>query len=208
MKIDPRDLVLDISREYWLGVADPDARFLESWGVEAHVSDESGTRVTHVGDCRILILRVEEARVEGVDLLGDVLDAHTSDLAEIGTVLLDPEENDLREDLRLSAPGDLMILDRVRLDPLYRGEGLGPILAGASIHQLSRGCAGVACIPAPTEGDLKEAARAQAIMRLRSTWALLGFRHVDDNVWLLDLGLITLGENLKALLSEHPPSRW
>ncbi|MER7001218.1 hypothetical protein [Streptomyces sp. NPDC000410] len=43
--------------------------------------------------------------------------------------------------------GDLLVMDRVILQPQWRGFGLGPALAGAAIQRLSNNCVAVVCEP-------------------------------------------------------------
>ncbi|MGW7660152.1 hypothetical protein [Streptomyces sp. NPDC054756] len=46
-----------------------------------------------------------------------------------------------------SADGDLLVLRDVRLDPEWRGAGLGPVLASQALWTLATGCAAVAAAP-------------------------------------------------------------
>lgn len=48
--------------------------------------------------------------------------------------------------------GDLLVMDRVILEPGWRGFGLGPVLAGAAIRRLSSDCTAVLCEPGSADG--------------------------------------------------------
>jgi hypothetical protein len=75
------------------------------------------------------------------------------------------------------AAGDLLIMDRVRITPEWRGFGIGALAAAEAIHRLSSGCCAVACEPAPTDREFGEDETAFAKAQSRSPgcgsrWAL------------------------------------
>jgi hypothetical protein len=83
----------------------------------------------------------------------ELLDEWSQDLVNIGEAIFD-RDGEYSEELRdwlEGSPliGDLLIADRITLDPRFRGHGLGPLIAGLAIASLGRGCALAACIPAP-----------------------------------------------------------
>jgi hypothetical protein len=53
-------------------------------------------------------------------------------------------------------------MDRVVLEPQWRGFGLGPVLAGAAIQRPSNHCVAVACEPG--SADSREMTQAQLIV--------------------------------------------
>lgn len=179
----------------------------ELWHVSADIpntEDDDGQPVTvHVGD--IEIARVNPYRGDAFDRL----DGHSIDLARIGEVALDTGSGGLHPDLedRLDGHGtDLLILDRARLVPAWRGYGIGVLLAGVAIQRLSGGCQAALCIPgslidddgeAPRDEDPSHTQEAQA--RLAEVWAQLGFEHFRNGVYVLDLAYTTLGEAIKQL---------
>ena len=143
---------------------------LERWDVGVRIDDarhEQDGRI--IGDAVVIILNLEKGR--------DVRD------------LADPVRGVWRDVGNLSAsPGDhLLVLDRVWVDPEFRGKGLGPVIAAAVIERLGRGCRLAACYPAPFEGPCRPEDRPQEVEALGRIWAEIGFRHWRDGVWMLDL---------------------
>src|SRR4051812_8931251 len=91
----------------------------------------------------------------GPDHPFEAMDSYTGDVAGIGEVVLDVAAGDWAPGLQttLAHPvGDLLVMDRVILEPGWRGVGLGPVLAGSAIRRLSQGFAAVACEPGSADG--------------------------------------------------------
>ncbi len=102
---------------------------------------------------------------------------------------------------------DLLILDRIRIEPQYRGKGYGLYAAELMIQTFSLPGGLAACVPAPyellqkydlptvrdaiqlsREQDLPEWGPAEA--KLRDLWKLLGFQQVPESaVFALSLSL-------------------
>lgn len=68
----------------------------------------------------------------------------------------------------------------------------------------------VALQPAPTEGrdgagnvveDISDSDKVAAVEKLGRLWAGLGFEPVDDNVWILDMGVTTFADQMEAIRS-------
>jgi GNAT superfamily N-acetyltransferase len=154
--------------------ADPSGSFhhLERWDVEVRIDDPDHDQQGRIiGDAVVIILNLEEGR--------DVRD------------LADPVRGEWQEvaGLEVASPGDhLLVLDRVWVDPEFRGNRLGPIIAAAVIERLGRGCRLAACFPAPFEGPCRPDDRPHEVEALGRIWAEVGFRHWRDGVWMLDLG--------------------
>lgn len=144
---------------------------LERWDVGVRIDDARHDQHGRaIGDAVVVILNLEEGR--------DVRD------------LADPVRGEWREvaGLEVASPGDhLLVLDRVWVDPEFRGNGLGPIIAAAVIERLGRGCRLAACYPAPFEGPCRPEDRPHEVEALGQIWAEVGFRHWRDGVWMLDL---------------------
>jgi len=101
--------------------------------------------------------------------------------------------------------GQILLLDRVWLDPDHRGCGLGPIVAAAAIARLGRGCHLAACYPAPFEGASGQPEdQARAVEALGRVWSKVGFRHWRDGVWMLDLSAADLRATLAELVAARP----
>lgn len=81
----------------------------------------------------------------------------------------------------------LLVLERIRVEPEYRGKGLGPLIAAAVIERLGRGCRMAACFPAPFEGPCRPEDHTFEVEALSRIWAKVGFRHWRDGVWMMEL---------------------
>jgi hypothetical protein len=98
----------------------------------------------------------------------------------------------------------ILVLDRLWLEPAWRGRGLGPVVATAAILRLGRGCKFGVCYPAPFEPADRPEDRARSIEALGAIWAQVGFRPWADGVWVMDLGEVDLGASLERLLLGRP----
>ncbi|WP_235438968.1 hypothetical protein [Streptomyces yangpuensis] len=121
------------------------------------------------------------------------MDAYTGDVCRIGETVLDVasgEWDSAFEEALAHPVGDLLVMDRVSLEPAWRGFGLGPVLAGAAVRRLSKDCAAVACEPGSADGrDLTEAQHGEAAAKLADTWSRIGFEPLADGVHILDCRL-------------------
>jgi hypothetical protein len=99
----------------------------------------------------------------------------------------------------------VLVLDRLWIEPAYRGNGLGPIVAACAILRLGRGCRLGACYPAPFETSQAPEDRDRAIEALGRIWAKVGFTPWNDGVWMLDLHTTVLRDALEGLV---PRARW
>ncbi|MDO0939142.1 hypothetical protein QQY66_48340 [Streptomyces sp. DG2A-72] len=83
----------------------------------------------------------------------------------------------------------LLVMDRVTLEPQWRGHGLAPVLAIETIHRLMAGCRAIACSPGVTDlsskplTDRSEWDRVNA--KITHGWECIGFCLYRDNVYLL-----------------------
>ncbi|MGW6940315.1 hypothetical protein ACWGF3_15160 [Streptomyces xanthophaeus] len=129
----------------------------------------------------------------------EAADSHDGDTEKIVSVCTDPAYamtpglhwSPEFED-RIECPvGDLLIMDRVRIEPPWRGFGIGALAAAEAIHRLAAGCCAVACEPAPTDGDFEDdepgyqAARAKIV----KVWESIGFEEFSNGIHLLDPSL-------------------
>jgi hypothetical protein len=186
--------------------AEPDEE-LETWHVSADAYDEDGSGVvSHVGNMRFVIVDLYEAGNPYGLLVGE-----SPQLSEIAKVVFDRETGDLVEDLeeQLEAFGDrVLIVDRVRLEPEWRGFGIGALLTASAIKMLSGGVRAVICNPAPID-DPDSAApghdqplHSKQVQALGEACARIGFEHFRDGVWTLDLNLVTFEESLARLRAQ------
>ena len=147
---------------------------------------------TKVGD--IMLYRIRDCT--GRDRW-QVADAHSGDLEVIARAVFSRKHGTYAKafDKAVAMPaGDLLILDRVRLDKSWRGFGLGPLCAAEAIRRLSGGCCAVAAYPAMSEypderEKVTEEYREQAKTKIAALWESMGFRRFRHGVWLLDTAL-------------------
>ncbi|MFF1716910.1 hypothetical protein [Streptomyces sp. NPDC058268] len=135
----------------------------------------------------------------------EAADAHSGDLEKILALCTDPAyamtpglhwSEAFEKAIELPA-GDLLIMDRVRLEPPWRGFGLGALAAAEAIRRLSSGCCAVACEPAPTDRDFADGddqAFDHARAKIATVWESVGFRPFNNGIYLLDPTLRTMGD--------------
>lgn len=162
---DPSDLHLRISYddELW---DTPQADTLERWSVavlhrrRVHNGDRgpAGTSSCVTADCPSCT--VEDATVGSMTFYRVHLDGarnaywameeESEELYETAQVLLDPETGFFTGEVSelLEYVGSaLLVMDRVTLDPAWRGHGLAAVLSCEVIHRLMAGCRAIACSP-------------------------------------------------------------
>jgi GNAT superfamily N-acetyltransferase len=180
----------------------------ERWEVSADAYDSEGGRVvSHVGDFRFIVLDLYETE-DAYRLLSD----EGGRASKIAKVIFDCGSGQLIDDLEESIEpmGDrLLIVDEVRLEPEWRGFGIGALLVASAINTLSGGVRAVACYPEPADfpgsgaGDGGRSARSkQAVPALDKVCERIGFEHFRDGVWMLDLNLVTFEEAFARLRTE------
>ncbi|MDO0936381.1 hypothetical protein QQY66_33530 [Streptomyces sp. DG2A-72] len=128
----------------------------------------------------------------------EAADSYTGDIEKVVSVCTEPEyamtpglhwSPEFQE--MVEGVGDLLIMDRVRLNAEFRGFGIGALVAAEAIRRLSPGCAAVACEPAPAEGEFDddEPGFAKAQARIAEVWESIGLRTFKDGIYLLDTSL-------------------
>jgi GNAT superfamily N-acetyltransferase len=179
--------------EVWTVTARIDADVLaEDMAAYSDMDDEALDAVQDVTVGRMSFARV---RMFGPDHPFEAMDSYTGDVSRIGEVVLDVAAGGWEPvfETALAHPvGDLLVMDRVILEPAWRGFGLGPVLAGAVIRRLSGGCCAVAAELGIAEWpdnaeDVTDAYRARAKEKIGALWESIGFRPFEDGVQLLVL---------------------
>lgn len=161
---------------------------------------------TRVGSISGFYVHLEQAQEDGVPWF-DVLDAHSADMA-LYLALIDPDDSCYTEWVQTNFEpfsSDILILDRIRIEPEHRGRGYGLYAAELMISGFGPSSGLVACVPAPYELlqnsrslPADEAARRRrderipewrpAEAKLRKHWSLLGFRQLPgSDVFALSL---------------------
>ena len=173
---------------------------IERWEVSADVRDytEGGTRlVSHVGDFTLYAFDPYEARnwqviLEGLACSGRQI---VKAIGKPGYATLRDEVLDLLEGIGTAS----LVLDTARLEPEWRGFGLGAYLAGSAIQTLGRGCSGVFLAAGSLPGEPLVDDEEVAARKLGQVWQGLGFDLLAGNVYVLSLGLRTFLDNMAAL---------
>jgi GNAT superfamily N-acetyltransferase len=183
---------------YWLedlddGTVSPDdARILAHITAASEgVTEDDGLVEIPVGSADLVVIPFWNG-APAFQALDDV----SQDLTDLGEALL-LHFDQLREDIESFEPG-VVIVDKVRIDPAWRGLGLGLIGTGLAIRELSRAMSVAVLYPMEpgTESDDERAASRQ---RLSRYWARLGFEPWIDDTMVLDLGARLFEKRLAAL---------
>jgi GNAT superfamily N-acetyltransferase len=169
-------------------------------------SDDSDCIV--VGTVSAFSVRLSNALDDGVSWF-DVLDSYNDDIA-LYSALVEPDGSSYTEWVQSKLEpfaSDLLILDRIRVDPKFRGKGYGLYAAQLMIQGFGPSGGLVACVPAPYEllqkyqvpsvGEALTMSREDRLpewkpaqMKLRELWSLLGFEPVpESDVFVLSLAL-------------------
>lgn len=154
---------------------------LKVWHVSADVYDEDGnTIISHVGDMRFVALDLYEAGDAYALVAGE-----SGSLATIAEVIFDRSSGELVEDLEesLEVMGDrILVIDRVELEPEWRGFAIGALLTASAIKILSGGVRAVTCYPAPIDdpdtpalGSGPPTQEKKAVQALGTVFSRIGF---------------------------------
>lgn len=194
---DPAGIRLSYLHEHpWNG----DTTAAEVWHVSADAYVDDDADPFHVADIEIVI----------VDIFHNshplsALQALDTDLGPVPNLLFSPLTGRLAVDLKERWEphrSRVLILNWVELEPEWRGYGLGLTLAGAAIKRLSAEVrAVVSCPRLDHDTSMDDESRMYAEAYLPLVWERLGFEHVRDG--LFDLDLTTLDRSLADLAKRH-----
>ncbi|WP_255311067.1 hypothetical protein [Streptomyces viridosporus] len=181
----------DDTLEVWTVTARIDADVLaEGLAARGTVDQETLDAVEDTEVGRMSFVRV---RMCGPDHPFPAMDSCTGDVARIGETVLDVAlgELDLAFEAALAHPvGDLLVMDRVVLDPAWRGFGLGPVLAGSAIRRLAQDCVAVVCEPGDADGrETTDEQHREAAVKLGRLWSRIGLEPFRHGVHFLDCHL-------------------
>lgn len=180
----------------------------EDWDGQESTDDDAGTAEptpgSDIGEVILYRLRTHTGQNRW-----EAADAHSGDLEVIAHSVLAEDGHDYNDafDRAVESFGDLLILDRVRLDKAWRGFGFGPYCAAEAIRRLSSGCCAVAAYPAMSEysanrDEVTEAFREEAKRKIAALWESIGFHPFQDGVWLLDTALKEPEDRLEECRAE------
>lgn len=218
---DPSDLYLRISYddELW---DTPQADTLERWSVSVlhrrRVHDGGqGPAATSscvtvecpactVGDATVGSMTFYRVHLDRGRNAFRAMEEESEELYETAQVLLDSETGFFTSEVSelLEYVGSaLLVMDRVTLDPPWRGHGLAAVLGCEVIHRLMAGCRAIACSPGITDLSSRrltdQAEWDRVNTKIAQGWQSLGFRLYRDNVYLLSPASQDLEEQRGAL---------
>jgi GNAT superfamily N-acetyltransferase len=158
-------------------------------------AEDAKTKI-HLGELKMYFIQSGNALNEGASLY-DVFDTYQQTM-DAGCVLFDSSLQDLspwiqRRFEEASPYDDILILDRLTIHPLARGQRLGLAVLYRAIHDWSGGCSLVVMKPYPlqyeagsrdkeNEAELKleefRTSKTESFRRLRGYYAQLGFERI------------------------------
>jgi hypothetical protein len=159
-----------------------------------------GLRVTkdHQESTEITILQAEGLvlDLDRIEDPYDSLDADSQELEGYGC-LFDLDRgglnSDLEEKLEVSSSSHVVIAERVRLAPAWRGlGGVGRYLVSRVLPWVSAHPAVVATQPFPldvprdAEGNVDDATFKPALKAIQRTWRSIGFEPYKGDIWIMD----------------------
>lgn len=132
------------------------------------------------------------------------LDDESGDLSEFITLL---DRNDLNPGLvaPFAFGDDLVIADHARLDPRWRGHGIGRLIIGLGLERHFPGARLFAAMPCPVElleehrQDREHPLFVAGLASVRRTWESLGFTQAVGDIWVKDPGRVDGSKHLAAL---------
>ncbi len=141
---------------------------------------------------KLIVYMVERGRVlnDGVSLF-DVMDCLDGDSCDCFANLFDHETEELKPQVERMLSGnrvfhnDMMLIERLELNPEYRGLGLGKEIALKAIQKLGANCRVITCLPAPLQftglgpKDNKPKGKRSAQQKVREFWEGVGFARIS-----------------------------
>jgi GNAT superfamily N-acetyltransferase len=179
-------------------------RFVVRWAVDAVLRGDEGDTADRLAYAHVVMVDMTDA-VESGEGLFEVLDNLDADSSTIGGTIFDIDANALTDDLAGLLEmhyGTVVILDRVWVDPRFRGHGIGPLLAATALWTFRHDCCLMACYPSPFEDkeELSQVDHQVAVEALGRVWAKVGFQPFRGGVWIMDPARTVQGNARQRLL--------
>lgn len=153
----------------------------------------------NVGEVRCLFIDNERLLEQDTnDNLFYIVDAHSSDLVTAISPLLDEETWVIKDEYLDNMNGfGILYIDRLFIEPEYRGKGIGKAILPVICSLLGRGAAAVTVIPTPFDDkgekklDKNDPCYAKKMQGFNNFLSFFGFRLVDkeNNVYARPLPL-------------------
>jgi hypothetical protein len=136
---------------------EPD-RFISTYTGLILCTRDHDSKAFRVGKIKAYRIHADLARQAGESVF-DVCDAHSQEMHEVYAALFDPDQDDLRDEIRTEFDvfhSDVLVLDYVLLSPRWRGLKLGPLAARKLIDLLGGGCGLAVSWVYPLKADADE----------------------------------------------------
>jgi GNAT superfamily N-acetyltransferase len=148
---------------------------------------------------KIILYLVERGRaLNDGESLFDVMDCLDGDSCDCFANLFDHETEELKPEVeRLLSENrafqsDMMLIERLELDPDYRGQEMGKKIALRAIQKFGDNCGVITCLPVPLQftglgpRDKEPKGKRLAQQRIRKFWEGVGFVRLprsDYYIW-------------------------
>jgi GNAT superfamily N-acetyltransferase len=126
------------------------------------------------------------------------MDCLDGDSCDCFANLFDHETEQLKPEVERLLSGDrafqtdMMLIEKLELEPEYRGQGLGKKIASRAIQKLGANCGVITCVPVPLQftglgpKDERPKGMRLAQQRVRAFWESVGFVRIprsDYYIW-------------------------
>jgi hypothetical protein len=173
---------------------EPD-RFISAYTGQIRCTREHDGKVVKVGKAKAYRIHADLARQAGESVF-DVCDAHSQEMHDLYAALFDPDQDDLRDEIRTkfdAFDSDVLVLDYVLLSPQWRGLKLGLLATRKLLDLLGGGCGLAVCWVYPLNADADQFTKVprgwiprqqskdeerEARRKLRHHFRRLGFRRI------------------------------
>jgi GNAT superfamily N-acetyltransferase len=150
-----------------------------------------------IGTLTLYMVERGRAMNEQVSLF-DVMDCLDGDSCDCFANLFDSETEQLKPEVEhlisdnRATQWDIMLIERLELNPEYRGRGLGKDIALRAIQKFGENCGIITCVPVPLQfsgldpKDEKPKGMRVAQRRVRGFWESVGFVRIprsDYYIW-------------------------
>lgn len=159
--------------------------------------EDDDDRLVHIGRMHILRCNYYEGLrlIEELDEVGEHLEY--SELLNLDHGL----RSEVQDEFEVIG-SELLIINRIELDEEWRGYGLGTLCVGLALQGMGLRDGLAVVWPAPP-GVFDEPARSEAIKKLETAYAPLGFRRfADTRPWCVNLSHTCIDDGVKQVRQE------
>lgn len=211
--VDPTSLVIEYRHEQRYNSYNE--RCVHDWHFDAKAllseadEDADDDDLVQVARGEALVVRLHNGRDPF-----EALDEHSENAMKIGQAIFDTSTGELLDDFAdaIEQLGDrVLILTELEIEAPFRGQRLGPLIAGLVIEALSGGALAVLCYPAPLHRPLDADGNPRdftgdewstGVAKLSALWGRLGFQHFRNGVHYIDTARMAFQHGFSAILEE------